>query len=210
MKNELTEKQKLVYQTIRDYQSEFGYSPSVRDLAERLGHASPAGIHKILKVLQEKGYLVKSGKGKSRSLGLLKSDPEKEGRTIKAPVVGHVAAGSPQLAYEENEGEFILDSNWLSAEKPFLLRVQGFSMIDAGIRPGDLLVVEPVQSCHNGEIIIALLEDEATVKRFYRERDRIRLQPENETMQPIYIERNDPAFRIIGKVKGLMRKFDVV
>jgi len=111
------------------------------------------------------------------------------------------------LAQEYREGEIELDEAWAGNGDTFILRVHGHSMMDADIQNGDLVVVQKTSTCKNGDIVIALLEDEATVKRFFKEKDRIRLQPENPSMQPIYVPKGDPTFQIIGKVKGLMRKF---
>ncbi len=207
MDGALTTKQLQVLQAIKNYQMENGYPPTVRELAEILGHSSTAGIHKILTTLRRKGYLKKTERGKSRSLGVIDQDPALEQRIKAYPILGSVVAGSPELALENREGELLLDLEWAGDGETFLLRVKGYSMVDADIRDGDLLVVQKSSTCHNGDIVIALLDDEATVKRFYKERDRYRLQPENPSMQPIYIQRDDPSFRIIGKVKGLLRKF---
>ncbi|NLP11497.1 transcriptional repressor LexA [bacterium] len=209
MKNELTDKQKKVLDAIRRYQAEQGYPPTVRELAEMFGQSSTAGIHKILLLLQQKGFLKKRQGGKSRSLNVVQDLLESRdiGRACSFPILGKVVAGMPELAVEEREGELYLDSDWVGKEDIFLLRVRGHSMIDANIYENDLLIVQMTQSCHNGDIIIAMLDDEATVKRFFNERDRIRLQPENPTMQPIYVNKHDPSFRIIGRVKGLLRRY---
>ena len=204
---DLTEKQEQVLEAIQNYQQEYGYSPTVRELADHFGQSSSAGIHKILVALQEKGYLKKGQRGQSRSLHVVGAESKFEGRVRAYPIIGQVAAGLPQLALEEKEGELYLDTDWAGGENSFLLRVHGHSMIDADINDGDILVVERAHSAHNGEIIIALLDDEATVKRFYKERDRFRLQPENPSMQPIYIDKGDANFQIIGKVRGLLRKY---
>jgi repressor LexA len=203
----LTEKQELVLEAIQAYQSEHGYSPTVRELADHFGQSSSAGIHKILVVLEDKGYLKKGQKGQSRSLQVIGAGSTIDDRVKPYPIVGQVEAGMPQLAYEEKEGELYLDTEWAGGDDTFLLRVHGHSMIDADINDGDILVVEKSESAHNGEIVIALLEEEATVKRFYKEKDRFRLQPENPAMQPIYINREDSTFKIIGKVRGLLRKY---
>ncbi|MDZ7723578.1 MAG: transcriptional repressor LexA [candidate division KSB1 bacterium] len=204
----MTTKQAQVLEAVRSYQTDYGYSPTVRELADVFGQSSTAGIHKILKVLREKGYLTKTD-GKSRSLNLVDTNPDFEARSgaKSYPILGQVQAGMPQLAYEDKEGEMMLDEEWAGDEDTFLLRVKGQSMIDADIRDGDIIVVKQTQSCHNGDIVIALLDDEATVKRFYKEHDRIRLQPENPTMQPIYIDRDHPNFSVIGLVRGLLRKY---
>lgn len=206
MLNNLTPKQKKVLQAVEDFQLENGYPPTVRELADIFGQSSTAGIHKILQVLRAKGHLTINAR-KSRSLGIVDQKNIHFPRIKSYPILGKVQAGMPQLAYEEKEGELFLDSDWAGKGATFLLRVQGYSMIDADIRDGDILVVQKTQTCRNGDIVIALLEEEATVKRFYKEKDRIRLQPENQTMQPIYIERNDPSFYIIGLVRGLLRKY---
>jgi repressor LexA len=202
----LTEKQARVLDAIRSHQNEYGFPPTVRELAEKFGHSSTAGIHKMLKILQSKGHLVQSGRGKSRAVGLVAELPES--RNVKSlPIVGRVIAGEPELAVEDKEGDLLIDAGWVSGRNTFLLRVTGHSMIDADIRPGDLVVVEPATQVRNGDVVIALLEEEATVKRFFKEKDKIRLQPDNQSMQPIYIDRNDPSFRVIGIVKGLLRRF---
>ena len=209
MSDTLTPKQRQVLEAIRRFQQEKGYPPTVRELAELFGQLSTAGMHKILMTLQEKGVLSRREGTKSRSYHIIGEEPGEgpAGRARPCPIIGEVVAGMPELALEEREGDLYLDSDWVGKEDIFLLRVRGHSMIDADIRDGDLLAVQITQSCRNGEIIIALLDDEATVKRFYKEKDRVRLQPENQTMQPIYIPIDDPGFRIIGKVKGLLRRY---
>ena len=206
--HDLTKKQTQVLEAVRSYQQEYGYSPTVRELADVFGQSSAAGIHKILKLLREKGYLTKTD-GKSRSLNLVgtRTAADAHSGAKRYPILGQVQAGMPQLAYEDKEGEMMLDEEWAGDDDTFLLRVKGQSMIDADIRDGDIIVVKRTQSCHNGDIVIALLDDEATVKRFYKEHDRIRLQPENPTMQPIYIDRDHPSFSVIGLVRGLLRKY---
>ena len=193
-------------QAVRDFQAENGFPPTVRELAEMFGQSSTAGIHKILQILAEKGHLVKDGR-KSRSLGIVDQGELNSDRVRTLPILGHVQAGMPQLAYEDNEGDMFIDTDWAGHGESFMLRVRGHSMIDADIRDGDILVVQKTETCRNGDIVIALLDDEATVKRFFKEHDRIRLQPENQNMQPIYVERDYPNFHIIGLVSGLLRKF---
>ncbi|HNW61326.1 MAG TPA: transcriptional repressor LexA [bacterium] len=209
MHEALTPKQRQVLDAIRQFQQEKGYPPTVRELAEHFGQVSAAGIHKILMTLQEKGVLSRRESGKSRSYHIIGEEPNAgySPRARACPIIGEVVAGMPELALEEREGDLYLDSDWVGKEDIFLLKVRGHSMIDADIRDGDLLAVQMTQSCRNGDIIIALLDEEATVKRFFREKDRVRLQPENQTMQPIYIPIDDPGFRIIGKVKGLLRRY---
>jgi repressor LexA len=203
----LTPKQEKVLEAIGEFQRTYGYPPTVRELAALFNQSSSAGIHKLLKVLEEKGHLRRGSDRKSRSIGLVDAPPAVHERAKLYPVIGHVRAGAPQLALEEKEGDMYLDSEWAGTDETFLLRVQGHSMVDADIRDGDMLIVQKTEECRNGDIVIALLDDEATVKRFFKEKERIRLQPENPAMQAIYIQRDDPTFRIIGKVKGLLRKY---
>lgn len=206
MMTQLTDKQQQVLQAVREFQAENGFPPTVRELAEHFGQSSTAGIHKILTILRDKGHLNRNDR-KSRSLGIVDQSDLNQDRIKSLPILGHVQAGMPQLAYEEKEGDMFIDSDWAGHGESFLLRVRGLSMIDADIRDGDILVVQKSENCRNGDIVIALLDDEATVKRFYKEHDRFRLQPENQTMQPIYVERDYPNFHIIGLVRGLLRKF---
>ncbi|MBN1481781.1 transcriptional repressor LexA [candidate division KSB1 bacterium] len=206
MTSELTKKQQRVLDAVREFQSQNGFPPTVRELATMFGQSSTAGIHRILTILRDKGHLIKDDR-KSRSLGIVNQGELTADRIRSLPILGQVQAGMPQLAYEEKEGDMLIDSQWVGYSDSFLLRVRGLSMIDADIRDGDILVVQKTQQCRNGDIVIALLDDEATVKRIYREHDRIRLQPENQTMQPIYVERDYPHFYIIGLVRGLLRKF---
>jgi repressor LexA len=183
-----------------------GYPPTVRELAEMSGRSSTAGVHKTLNLLERKGY-IRRGKGKSRSLEIL-AKGEKKGKKVREyPILGRIAAGLPDLAEELKEGDIALDEEWLGGENSFVLWVKGHSMVDADIRDGDMIIVERTSTCNNGEIVIILLEGEATVKRFFKEKDRIRLQPENPTMHPIYVDSQDPDFRIIGRVKALLRKY---
>lgn len=203
----LTEKQSRVLEAVRDFTELNGFPPTVRELADIFGHSSTAGIHKILTILQEKGHLRKGQRGKSRSLEVVGGGKRKPRRARIYPILGSIAAGVPELALENLEGEIEIDEEWAGNGDTFILRVHGHSMMDADIQDGDLVVVQKTSTCKNGDIVIALLEEEATVKRFFKEKDRFRLQPENPTMQPIYIPKDDPTFQIIGKVKGLMRKY---
>jgi len=206
MKQSLTPKQQMVLDAVREFQSQNGFPPTVRELAEMLGQSSTAGIHKMLTILRDKGHLIKDDH-KSRSIGIVEESEAQPDRVRSLPVLGQVQAGMPAYAYEDKEGDLFLDSEWVGPSSSFLLRVKGYSMVDADIRDGDILVVQKTQTCRNGDIVIALLDDEATVKRFYKEHDRIRLQPENQSMQPIYVEKEYPNFHIIGLVRGLLRRY---
>src|SRR5665811_152207 len=189
----LSKRQEEILLTIEKLLKREGYPPTVREIGMAVGLSSPASVHNHLNALE---VLVRNGSG-PRGV-------QERGRIQKMPLVGRVAAGSPLLA-EENIEELVEVPEMLAREEGcFLLRVSGLSMIGAGILDGDLVVVRRQEDAANGEIVVALLEDEATLKRFFREDDHVRLQPENEEMEPIW-SRNP---RILGKVVGLMRRVD--
>jgi repressor LexA len=195
-----TPRQERILEVIREFTAQHGYPPSVREIGERVGLSSSSTIHSHLKTLERRGYLQRDPT-KPRALRT-----EGQGHlpeTVTLPIVGRVAAGVPITAVENIEGEFVLPTSFLSRGwDGFMLRVKGESMVDAGILDGDLLVVRPQKTADNGEIVVAMLEGEATVKRFYRENDRFRLQPENQTMKPIYANDVD----IVGRVEAVVRK----
>lgn len=206
MDSELTTKQKAVYDYIKGYIRTNSFPPSVRDIASALGISSPATIHGHIRTLVDKGYLIKDD-NKSRALSLVDEASEDNllpqnmpGEVIAIPVVGAVAAGSPILAEENIEDTYVLPSSLVQGET-FMLRVKGESMINRGIFDGDLVIVRKSSTARNGDIVVALIDDGATVKTFYKERDAIRLQPENDTMEPIY----GRDITIVGQVVGLLR-----
>ena len=197
-----TERQRRILEVIREFTAERGYPPSVREIGERVGLSSSSTIHAHLKTLERRGFISRDPT-KPRAL---RSEVAPHGspmpETIVVPVLGKVAAGAPITAQENVEGEFVLPASFSRASDGFMLRVQGDSMIEAAILDGDLIVVRPQKTANNGEIVVAMLDGEATVKRFYKEGDRVRLQPENQTMAPIYT--NDVT--IIGRVEAVVRK----
>lgn len=197
-----TDRQKRILEVIREFIAERGYPPSVREIGERVGLSSSSTIHAHLKTLERRG-LISRDPTKPRAL---RSEVARSGApasdTIVMPVIGKVAAGVPITAQENVEGEFVLPASFTRTSDGFMLRVQGDSMIDAAILDGDLIVVRPQRTANNGEIVVAMLEGEATVKRFYKEDGRIRLQPENPVMEPIYA--NDVT--ILGRVEAVVRK----
>ncbi len=206
MLSHLTQNQKEVLNKVQKFTERNGYPPTVRELAAMSGRTSTAGVHKTLNLLEKKGY-IRRKKGKSRSLEVLIKENRRACKVREYPILGSIAAGTPDVAEEHKEGDIALDEDWVGGDESFVLWVKGHSMVDADIRDGDMIIVEKSSSCNNGEIVIALLEGEATVKRFFKEKDRIRLQPENPTMHPIYVASDDPDFRIIGRVKALLRKY---
>lgn len=208
MSKPLTSRQRSVYEFIESYIDQKGYGPTVREIAEAVNLSSPSTVHVHLKTLEEKGYIVRDPM-KSRSISLPNKHESAEtygsegsDSNLKLPLVGNVAAGEPILAEQNVEATMSLPTELVGDSASFILSVHGESMIEAGINDGDYVVVKEQQVARNGEIVVALIEDGATVKRFYREKDHIRLQPENSTMEPIITR--DCA--IVGKVVAVLRK----
>ncbi len=197
----LTAQQARVLEVIKESIRETGYPPSVRELGEMLGLKSTATVHTHLRNLERKGYLKRVAQ-KSRAFNITDTFSQKEpGPVVMVPLVGLVRAGVPVLAVENIEDMVPFPRNFVKAENVFLLRVQGDSMIDAGIFDGDYVLVRQQDSADNGDIVVALLGEEATVKSFYKEKDAIRLQPQNPRLTPI-VSRD---VRVLGKVIGLYR-----
>ena len=202
----LSPKQQQIYDCIVSFQAEHGYPPSVREIGEAVGLKSPSTVHFHLKGLEEKGLITKA-EGKTRAITV--SSPrgrsvaeEERARRNRVPVVGSVAAGSPILAEECIEDYLTFDTEGLEGEH-FALRVRGESMIGAGILPDDLVVIHSQHDARNGEIVVALFEDEATVKTLRRKDGHTWLMPENPDYQPIDGDRAE----ILGKVVAVMRKY---
>lgn len=212
MARKITKRQQEIYDFIKSYQREKGYPPSVREMASAVGLSSPSTVHAHLASLEEHG-LIKRDKTKPRALELFNEDgsavklanaEENPSRgTVTLPLVGRVAAGMPILAEQNVEDTFTLPAEIATDSSSFVLEVHGNSMVNAGIFNGDYIVVREQHSAMNGEIVVAMIDGSATVKTFYKERGRVRLQPENDAMEPIYAE--NPT--ILGKVVALMRRF---
>lgn len=198
---QLTTRQQQVYDFLAGYIAEQGYPPTLQEIAGHLQVSGNLGVLRHLQVLERKG-LINRSPGSSRSIVLAdrsRSEP------LELPLVGTVQAGLPQLAEEQIETYLAVDSSLVKGKDSFLLRVRGESMIDAHIMPGDLVVVRPQPSAESGEIVVALIDDEATLKRFYREGEEIRLKPENARMKSLIYRERDAQVQIIGKVTGLCR-----
>lgn len=213
MARKITKRQQQIYDFIRSYQMEKGYPPSVREMAAAVGLSSPSTVHAHLNALEDHG-LIKRDATKPRALELFNADgtsvikqqEEKAASphgTVSLPLVGRVAAGMPILAEQNIEDTFTLPTEIATDASSFVLEVHGNSMINVGIYNGDYIVVREQKSAMNGEIVVAMIDGEATVKTFYKERGRVRLQPENDSMEPIYA--SNPT--ILGKVVALMRRF---
>jgi repressor LexA len=201
---ELTKRQQEIYDFIRKYSAKYGYPPTVRDIGKAVGLASSSTVHAHLANLEKVGVL-RRDPSKPRALELLDRATGAVKSVVKPsglPLVGNVAAGAPILA-EENIEDYV-DVPELAGgdEGEFVLTVRGDSMKNVGIMEGDYVVVRPQEVANDGEIVVALVGEEATVKRFFREADHVRLQPENETMEPI---RTRDA-RVVGRVVGVLRK----
>ena len=197
MKQALTDKQKRVYDFLLRYIDENGYPPTVRDVCAALHYGSTATVQNYLDSLERKGYIERGGQ-KNRSITITAKREFSE----FVPDIGVVTAGQPITAIENIDGYFPLQKGYFEGDTHFILSVRGESMIDAGIYDGDKIIVNEASACRNGDIIVALVEDEATVKRYYRENGHVRLQPENTSMEPIIV----PDIQVLGKVVGLFRK----
>ncbi|MDD6213180.1 MAG: transcriptional repressor LexA [Clostridiales bacterium] len=199
--NRITEKQKQILEFIRDCILKKGYPPAVREICEAVNLKSTSSVHSHLETLERNGY-IRRDPTKPRAIEIV--DDEfgiYHGDIVRVPIVGQVAAGEPILATENIEDFYPFPADQLPKNEMFMLRVKGDSMINMGIFNQDLVLVEKQSTANNGEVIVALIEDSATVKRFYRENDHIRLQPENDSMDPILV----PSCEILGKVIGLIR-----
>ena len=231
---ELTERQQQVYDFIQDRIKAWGYPPTIREIGEHLGIRSTNGVADHLKALKRKGYLLQQDM-KSRTLMLVGDEdsdaddptsslknavdssesnvvralfPAGSGRSVEIPILGRVAAGEPILAEEHAEGSVVVDSMLVGdGKRLFALKVVGESMIEDGIYDGDYIFVRKKQAAEPGEIVVVIIENEATVKRYYPEGDRIRLQPANAAMKPIYVDKKDfKQVQIIGLVVGVYRR----
>lgn len=197
---ELSKRQREIFDFISRYLSRHGYPPTVREIGKAVGLHSSSTVHAHLSKLEKLGVL-KRDPTKPRAIEVMVERAKRAVRPTGLPLVGHVAAGEPIVA-EENVEEYLQVPDVIGGEAgDYILRVRGDSMIEVGILDGDFAVVRPAQQARNGEIVVALIEDEATVKRYFRERDHIRLQPENKAMKPI---RSSDA-QLLGRVVGVFR-----
>ncbi len=185
MASRLTDRQQEILTFVQRYTESHGYPPSVREIGQAMGLTSSSTVHSHLEALERKGFL-RRDPSKPRALEILHNGQSPQHRVVSLPVVGHVAAGTPILAEQNIEDHLPVPADLTNGTEGFILRVHGDSMIDAGILDGDLLVVRRQQTASDGDIVVARLGDEATVKRFFKEGERIRLQPENAAMTPIY------------------------
>ncbi len=207
VKKTLTARQQEILDFIREEIAEKGIPPTYREIGERFQIRSTNGVHATLEALRRKGYLEREP---SISRGLRIKSPAGQktaaGRLKSVPLVGRVAAGAPILAEENIEDFIAVDETFFGGEGYFALRVEGDSMKDAGIFNGDVVVARQQATAQRGDIVVAIIGDEATVKYYFPEGDHVRLQPANEAYQPIIVRPGKEDFRIAGKVTGLIRK----
>jgi repressor LexA len=209
MKNELTDRQQEILSFIHQFRDENGYPPTLREIGRKFEISSTFGVKRHLDALVKKGYLNIESNA-SRGISILKDEgmrinEERDDIFRQIPIIGRVAAGSPILAMENIEGSIVIDPAFMKkTEDCFALKVKGDSMVDAGIFENDLVIVIPRTDASNGDIIVAMLGDEVTVKTFERKKDRIRLLPQNKNYEPIEVN-SLKEFKIVGKVTGVVR-----
>ena len=211
-RSKISKRQQSIYDFICAYTKDHGYPPSVREIGSAVGLASPSTVHMHLKTLEERGYIHRDSK-KPRTIevvgtdedgnsdGLVSVKQDLDAGAVSLPLVGRVAAGIPILAEQNVEETLVLPTSIVGDSSSFILRVQGQSMVNVGILDGDYIAVKEQSDARDGEIVVALVGDSATVKTFYREEDYVRLQPENDTMEPILVK--NPI--ILGSVTALIR-----
>jgi repressor LexA len=197
----ITKKQTEILEYIKSQILNKGYPPSVRDICTAVNLKSTSSVHAHLETLEKNGY-IRRDPTKPRAIEIIDDNFNLTRReVVNVPIVGQVAAGEPLLAVENITGYFPIPAEFIPKEEVFMLKVKGESMVNSGIYDGDQIIVKRQDTASNGEIIVALVDDSATVKRFYKENGHIRLQPENDFMEPIIVDSCD----IIGKVVGLLR-----
>jgi len=204
MTKPITQREEAILEVIKQTIRHKGYPPSVREIGQAVGLSSSSTVHGYLRKLERKG-LLRRDPTKPRAIEVLdRTVSEKmDFDFLNIPILGKVSAGTPVLAIENQEGNLQLPLEFTGAGNFFLLKVKGRSMIEAGIFEGDLVLVRQQPIAENGDIIVALLEEDATVKRFFREQEYIRLQPENKLLSPILVK----DIQILGKVVGVIRKY---
>ena len=200
----ITEKQSQILEYIKSEILNKGYPPSVRDICTAVNLKSTSSVHSHLETLEKNGY-IRRDPTKPRTIEIIDDNFNLVRReVVNVPMVGTVAAGQPILAIENIDNYFPIPSEYMPNEETFMLKVKGESMINAGILDGDNILVKRQKTAKNGDMVVALVDDSATVKTFYKENGHIRLQPENDSMEPIIL----PDVEIIGKVFGVFRFFN--
>lgn len=199
----ITEKQREILEYMKKEILNKGYPPTVRDICEAVKLKSTSSVHSHLETLEKNGY-IRRDPTKPRAIEIIDENFNPTRREmVNVPIIGRVAAGQPILAVENIESYFPIPTEYMPNAEAFILKVKGESMVNAGIYDGDNILVEKCSTAHDGDMVVALVDDSATVKTFYKEDDHIRLQPENDTMDPILV----PDCQVLGKVFGVFRFF---
>lgn len=209
MRKKLTARQQEIYDFIAQVIRDNGYPPTIREIMEAFNIASTNGVRTTLSALEKKGYIRRTAM-LSRSIELTdyqEREPTLSGDVRTVPVIGRVAAGEPILATENVESTLTVDSGFVPRGEVFALKVEGDSMQNAGILDGDFVLARQQESAQQGEIVVAVIGEEATVKRYYQEGPQVKLMPENDAYAPIVVGEGEEPFRIAGKIVGLMRSF---
>ena len=200
----ISKKQSEILEYMKNEILNRGFPPSVREICEAVSLKSTSSVHSHLETLEKNGY-IRRDPTKPRAIEIVDDNFNLVRReTVNVPIIGKVAAGEPLLAVQNVEGYFPIPSEYMPNKQTFMLVVQGDSMVNAGIFSGDYVVVEKQENAENGDKIVALVEDSATIKTFYKEKDHISLQPENDYMDPIVIH-PEQQFQVLGKVIGVFR-----
>jgi len=206
MEKLITETQEKVLNKILEFVEERGFPPTIREIMNLMGYASVNNVQRILNVLEKKEYIKRNLRGGARCIEVVDRYKSSTERAKKLPVLGTVAAGYPLFAEQNIQGYLTLDPHLMPMNADFILRVSGDSMKDAYINDKDLIFIRKINFPKNNDIIVALLDDEATVKRFFWDKDQIRLMPENPDYQPMIICKNDLYFKVVGKVVAVIHK----
>lgn len=211
MEKILTNRQKEILEFIAEFIRQNGYPPTVREIGEACRLRSPRSVSQHLNSLEKKGC-IRRKRDKSRAIELTDSKERKIGEALRAvsvntvPLIGRVPAGDPALAWEDYEASYALDENLFGEDGAFLLRAVGESMVDAHIVEGDLLLIKPQPSAESGDVVVAMIDDEATVKRFMKSGGKAFLVPENKAMKPIRLSSKNGKVRLVGRVVGIIRR----
>ena len=202
----ITEIQEKVLKTIIDFVQERGYPPTIREIMSLMGYSSVHNVQRILDILENIGCIRRNLRGGARCIEVISGQNSSKESVKKLPIIGTVAAGYPLFAEQNIEGYISFDTQLLGIDADFILRVKGESMKNARVSDNDLVLVKQTNFPENSDIVVALLDEEATVKRFYLEKDQIRLEPENPDFQPIIINKNDMYFKVLGKVAAVIHR----
>ncbi len=202
----VTETQEKVLKTIIDFIQERGFPPTIREIMNLMGYSSVHNVQRILDILENKGCIRRNLRGGARCIEVISGQNSAKDNVKKLPIIGTVAAGTPLFAEQNIEGYFSFDTQLLGIDADFILRVKGESMKNARVNDNDLVLVKQTNFPENSDIVVALLDEEATVKRFFLDKDQIRLEPENPDFQPIIINKNDMYFKVLGKVAAVIHR----